>query len=147
MIRSGIDSLTRGFRISLVFEFAALLIVLSAIKGLFQYWMRVILIGMSRDVEYELRNDLFSHLVTLSSDFYARYRTGDIMARATNDLNAVRMMLGPGMMYWTETMFLTLLSVAVMLSTNWQLTLICLIPAPIISVVVIVFGESHSRPL
>ena len=77
--------------------------VLSAIKGLFQYWMRVILIGISRDIEYDLRNDLFAQLVGLSPDFYARTRTGDIMARATNDLNAVRMMLGPGMMYWAET--------------------------------------------
>ncbi len=146
VIRSGIDSLTRGFRISLVFEFAALLVGLSAVKGIFQYWMRVILIGISRDVEYELRNDLFSHLVTLSSDFYARYRTGDIMARSTNDLNAVRMMLGPGVMYWTETMFLSLFAIAVMLSTNWQLTLICLSPAPVISLVVILFGRRiHDR--
>ena len=146
VIRSGIDSLTRGFRISLVFEFAALLILLSAIKGIFQYWMRVILIGISRDIEYELRNDLFSHLVRLSSDFYAKYRTGDIMARATNDLNAVRMMLGPGLMYWTETMFLSLFTIAVMLSTDWKLTLICLIPAPLVSVVVILFGSRiHDR--
>src|SRR5450755_3582076 len=93
-IRSGVDSLMKGFRLSLVFEFAALVVVLSAIKGLFQYWMRVILIGLSRDIEYDLRNDLFSHIVTLSQDFYGKYRTGDIMARATNDLNAVRMMIG-----------------------------------------------------
>jgi len=146
VIRSGIDSLTRGFRISLVFEFAALLVVLSAIKGIFQYWMRVILIGISRDIEYELRNDLFSHLITLSQDFYGRYRTGDIMARATNDLNAVRMMLGPGLMYWTETLFLTLFAVAVMLSTDWRLTLICLFPAPLVSLVVILFGRRiHDR--
>jgi len=146
VIRGGIDSLTRGFRVSLIFEFAALLIVISAVKGVFQYWMRVILIGISRDIEYELRNDLFSHLVRLSSDFYARYRTGDVMARATNDLNAVRMMLGPGLMYWTETMFLSLFTIAVMLATDWKLTLICLIPAPVISVVVILFGSRiHDR--
>ena len=76
---------------------------LAAVKGLFQYWMRVIMIGISRDIEYDLRNDLFRHLVGLSPDYYARIRTGDIMARSTNDLNAVRMMLGPGIMYWTET--------------------------------------------
>ena len=146
VIRAGIDSLTRGFRISLLFEFAALLIVVSAIKGVFQYWMRVILIGISRDIEFELRNDLFSHLVRLSSDFYAKYRTGDIMARSTNDLNAVRMMLGPGLMYWTETMFLSLFTIAVMMSTDWKLTLICLIPAPLVSVVVILFGSRiHDR--
>jgi len=104
-IRSGIDSLMKGFRLSLVFEFAALIVLLSVVKGIFQYWMRVILIGLSRDIEFDLRNDLFSHIVTLSQDFYAKYRTGDIMARATNDLNAVRMMLGPGIMYFTETFF------------------------------------------
>ena len=146
VIRGGIDSLTKGFRISLLFEFAALLILVSAVKGIFQYWMRVILISISRDIEYELRNDLFSHLVRLSSDFYAKYRTGDIMARATNDLNAVRMMLGPGIMYWTETMFLSLFTVAVMLSTDWKLTLVCLVPAPFVSVVVILFGSRiHDR--
>jgi ATP-binding cassette, subfamily B, multidrug efflux pump len=146
VIRSGVDSLTRGFRIQLVFQFAALLVALSLIKGIFQYWMRVILIGISRDVEYDLRNDLFSHLVKLSSDFYARFRTGDIMARSTNDLNAVRMMLGPGIMYWTETMFTAVLTIAVMLSVDWKLTLISLIPAPVVSVVVILFGQRiHHR--
>jgi ATP-binding cassette subfamily B multidrug efflux pump len=146
VIRSGVDSLTRGFRIGLVFQFAALLVGLSLIKGIFQYWMRVILIGISRDVEYDLRNDLFSHLVTLSSDFYARFRTGDIMARSTNDLNAVRMMLGPGIMYWTETMFTAALTIAVMLSVDWKLTLISLLPAPLVSVVVILFGQRiHHR--
>jgi ATP-binding cassette subfamily B protein len=146
VIRSGVDSLTRGFRIGLVFQFAALLVGVSLVKGVFQYWMRVILIGISRDVEYDLRNDLFSHLITLSSDFYGRFRTGDIMARATNDLNAVRMMLGPGIMYWTETMFTAVLAIAVMLSVDWRLTLISLIPAPLVSLVVILFGQRiHHR--
>ena len=77
--------------------------LLALLKGVFQYWMRVIIIGISRDIEFDLRNDLFRHLVKLSQDFYARFRTGDIMARSTNDLNAVRMMLGPGIMYWAET--------------------------------------------
>jgi ATP-binding cassette, subfamily B, multidrug efflux pump len=146
VIRAGVDSLTSGFRLRIVFEFAAFLVGLSILKGIFQYWMRVILIGISRDVEYDLRNQLFSHLVTLSSDFYARYRTGDIMARATNDLNAVRMMLGPGIMYWTETMFTAVLSIAVMLSVDWKLTLICLVPAPLVSLAVMLFGKRiHDR--
>src|SRR5450755_3654455 len=146
VIRAGVDSLTGGFRIQIVFQFAAILVVLSLVKGLFQYWMRVILIGASRDIEYDLRNDLFSHLVTLSSDFYARYRTGDIMARATNDLNAVRMMLGPGIMYWTETMFTAVLSITVMLSVDWKLTLMCLVPAPLVSIAVMLFGKRiHDR--
>jgi ATP-binding cassette subfamily B protein len=145
-IKSGVDSLTHGFRIETVFRFAALLVALSLGKGIFQYWMRVIIIGISRDVEYDLRNDLFSHLVTLSSNFYAKYRTGDIMARATNDLNAVRMMLGPGLMYWTETTLTAVLAIAVMLWVDWPLTLIALTPAPFVSLVVVIFGRRiHER--
>ncbi len=137
------NSLTHGFRLRSVFEFAAILIALSFGKGIFQYWMRVVIIGISRDVEYDLRNDLFSHLVTLSSNFYAKYRTGDIMARATNDLNAVRMMLGPGIMYWTETTLTAVLAIAVMLWVDWPLTLIALTPAPLVTLVVVIFGRAN----
>jgi ATP-binding cassette subfamily B protein len=145
-IRSGVDSLIKGFRLSLVFEFAALVVLLSVVKGIFQYWMRVILIGLSRDIEFDLRNDLFSHIVTLSQDFYAKYRTGDIMARATNDLNAVRMMLGPGIMYFTETFFTALFLIAVMARVDWRLTLFCLIPTPLVTVAVVLFGRRiHER--
>jgi ATP-binding cassette subfamily B multidrug efflux pump len=146
VIKNGIDSLMAGFRLSLVLQFAGLLVGLSALKGLFQYWMRVIIIGISRDIEFDLRNDLFHHLVALSQDFYGRYRTGDIMARSTNDLNAVRMMLGPGIMYWTETSVTLILSVAVMLHTDVRLTLMALAPAPLVSIAVIVFGRRiHAR--
>ncbi len=146
VIKDGVDSLTHGFQMRIVFQLAGLLIGLSLVKGLFQYWMRVIIIGISRDIEYDLRNDLFSHLVGLSQDFYSRYRTGDIMARSTNDLNAVRMMLGPGVMYWSETSIMLVLSVAVMIHADLRLTLIALIPAPLVSVAVIFFGRRiHTR--
>jgi ATP-binding cassette, subfamily B, multidrug efflux pump len=146
VIKVGVDSLTRGFALRAVFEFAAVLVALSLFKGIFQYWMRVIIIGISRDIEYDLRNGLFASLVRLSQDFYGRYRTGDIMARSTNDLNAVRMMLGPGVMYWTETLLLLILAVAVMLHTNVRLTLMALSPAPLVSVAVILFGRRiHTR--
>ncbi len=141
VIKYGVDSLTRGFQLRIVMQLAGLLIALSLVKGLFQYWMRVIIIGISRDIEYDLRNDLFAHLVELSQDFYSRYRTGDIMARSTNDLNAVRMMLGPGVMYWTETSITLVLALAVMLHTDVRLTLIALIPAPLVSIAVILFGR------
>ena len=141
VIKNGVDSLTHGFQLRVVIQLAGLLIGLSLVKGLFQYWMRVIIIGISRDIEFDLRNDLFGHFVELSQDFYARYRTGDIMARSTNDLNAVRMMLGPGIMYWTETSVMLVLAVAVMLQADWRLTLIALIPAPLVSIAVIFFGR------
>ncbi len=146
VIKNGVDSLTHGFQLRVVMQLAGLLIGLSLVKGLFQYWMRVIIIGISRDIEFDLRNDLFSHLVELSQDFYSRYRTGDIMARSTNDLNAVRMMLGPGVMYWTETTVMLVLAAAVMLRTDWRLTLMAFIPAPAVSVAVIYFGRKiHTR--
>jgi ATP-binding cassette subfamily B multidrug efflux pump len=146
VIKEGIDSLTHGFHMEIVLGMAGLLIGLSLIKGLFQYWMRVILIGISRDIEYDLRNDLFAHLAALSQDFYARYRTGDIMSRSTNDLNAVRMMLGPGVMYCSETLIMLVLAVAVMVHADARLTAISLLPAPLVSFAVIVFGRRiHTR--
>jgi len=146
VIKHGVDSLHGGFQIRIVLQLAGLLIGLALLKGVFQYWMRVIIIGISRDIEFDLRNDLFRHLVELSQDFYARYRTGDIMARSTNDLNAVRMMLGPGIMYWTETSITLLLSMAVMLHTDARLTLMSLLPAPFVSLAVIFFGRRiHKR--
>ena len=146
IMRQGIDSLSAAFQIGSVLRFAALLVAVALLKGVFQYWMRVIIIGISRDIEFDLRNDLFRHLVELSQDFYARFRTGDIMARSTNDLNAVRMMLGPGIMYWAETSLTFILSVAVMLHTNVRLTLMALLPAPFVSLAVIFFGRRiHKR--
>ncbi len=146
LIRAGIDSITQGFSLHVLLRFCGLLVALAALKGIFQYWMRVILIGISRDIEYDLRNDLFAHLLGLAPDFYSRTRTGDIMARATNDLNAVRMMLGPGLMYWCETSLTFLLAVAVMVSVDWQLTVLALLPAPLVSLVVFWFGRLiHAR--
>jgi ATP-binding cassette, subfamily B, multidrug efflux pump len=146
VIGAGVDSLVKGFQLAGVMRFAALIVVLSLAKGFFMYWMRVILVGMSRDVEYDLRNDLFAHIIRLSSDFFSRYRVGDIMARATNDLNAVRMALGPGVMYWTETVFTLIFTVAIMAKVDWVLTVTVLIPAPLVSFVVVYFGRRiHDR--
>ena len=146
LVRAGVDSLERGLLPRTLFWFAAGMLGLSAVKGLFQYWMRVILIGVSRDIEYDMRNQLFAHLTGQSSDFYARYRTGDIMARATNDLNAVRMMLGPGIMYWTETSLTFVFALAIMFAVDWRLTLTSLLPAPLISTAVFAFGRVvHER--
>ena len=146
VIRAAIDGLTARAALETLFLWAALLVGLSAIKGLFQYWMRVILIGISRDIEFDLRNDLFARLMTLDGSFYRRTRTGDVLARATNDMNAVRMMLGPGIMYWFETSLTLVLAVTVMLWVDWPLTLVALAPAPLISIAVLHFGRRiHTR--
>ena len=146
MIRGAIDSLTAGLAMSRILWFAGAMILICLIKGIFQYWMRVILIGASRDIEFEIRNDLFRKLVSLSPDYYGKNRTGDIMARSTNDLNAVRMMLGPGVMYWLETSLTFAMTLAVMLFADWRLALLSVVPAPLVSFAVIFFGRRiHSR--
>jgi len=146
LIKLAIDSVTAGEALTRLFIFCAGMLALSALKGLFMYHMRVILVGISRDVEYDMRNELFWKLTTLDTHFFHKFRTGDLMARATSDLNAVRMMLGPAMMYWTENVLTFALAVTVMLWVDWRLTLWALSPAPLISIAVAVFGQKiHHR--
>ncbi|NWF86093.1 MAG: ABC transporter ATP-binding protein, partial [Bryobacteraceae bacterium] len=146
VMKRGIDSLTAGEPLTHLYAACGGLLAISLCKGFFQYRMRVILVGISRDVEYDIRNDIFRRLVTLSWDFYAKFRTGDIMARATNDLNAVRMMLGPAVMYLAETSLTFFLALGIMFSVDWRLTLWALAPAPLVSLVVVFFGRRiHSR--
>ncbi len=148
----GIDALTAGAALKsgaaprTVATWALLLLAVSATKGIFQFGMRVILIGVSRDIEFDLRNSLFRHVISLSPDYFARQRTGDIMARATNDLNQVRMLLGPGIMYCLETGLTFILAVAIMLQIDWRLTLIAILPAPFVSIAMVYFGQRiHTR--
>lgn len=145
-IGKGVDSMVQGFNLNAVLWLSAALVGFAALKGVFQYWMRIILIGISRDIEYDLRGDLFRHLISLSPDFYGKIRTGDIMARATNDLNAVRMMMGPGLMYWTETSLTFIVVIGAMLYIDWPLTVMAMLPAPAVSMAVIYFGRLiHER--
>ena len=144
--RAGGDTVMRGQARGRLWWVCGAIVGAALFKGFFQYWMRVLLVGLSRDVEYDIRNDLFARLVSLNHDFYARSRTGDLMARATNDLNAVRMMLGPAMMYWAETSLTFVLAVGVMAAVDWRLTLWALSPTPLVSVVVVLFGRQiHAR--
>ncbi len=146
VIRSTIDTLTAGLDLRRVWQLAGLLVAISLTRGFFQYWMRWILIGVSREIEYDLRNDLFGRLTRLAPRFYATHRTGDIMARATNDLNAVRMMLGPGIMYWADTFCTFVAAVAIMGSIDWRLTFFVFLPVPAVSFTVGYFGRLiHDR--
>ena len=141
MIRRVIDALTAHLTIQLVWRFAFMLLGLALLRGFFQFWMRWILIGVSREIEFDLRNDLFAHLTRLSLKFYGAHRTGDIMARATNDLNAVRMMLGPGIMYWADTFFTFVAAIIIMGSIDGRLTFFILLPVPAVSFTVGYFGR------
>ncbi len=115
----------------LVFCLAVVAVV--AIKGVFSFWTRWILIGVSRDIEYDLRNDLLTRLVQMEPEFYVRNRTGELMSRCTNDLNAVRMVLGPGIMYSATTVVTMVLAVALMLKLSPLLTLWVLLPVPVVA--------------
>ncbi|MBN2320174.1 MAG: ABC transporter ATP-binding protein [Acidobacteria bacterium] len=126
--------------------FAALIVGISFVEGFFRFWMRKILIGVSRDVEYDLRNDFFSHIQKMSLSFLQSRSTGDIMSRATNDLSAVRFVLGPGIMHTMYAVVLTLIGTTYLLHMNWKLTLLTYIPLALVSVTVKSFGRQiHDR--
>jgi ATP-binding cassette subfamily B multidrug efflux pump len=125
---------------------ALMLLAVSVVKAIFQFLIRWILIGASREIEFDLRNDLFRHLEGLSYSFYQRTRTGDIMAKATNDLNAVRMLLGPGFMYTANTVVFTALALGFMLHISHRLTFYAFLPLPVVSIVIQYFGRKiHDR--
>jgi len=146
VIKAGIDDLMHGLLLRRLAIVAAVLIGLSLIKAVFQFWTRWILIGISRDVEYDLRNDLFRHLLRLSQRYYTEHRTGDLMSKLTNDLNAVRNMIGPGIMYSATTVVVGITTVAVMVRLDWRLTLMALAPLPLVSLGVKYFGAKiHER--
>ena len=126
--------------------YAALLVGVSLAKGIFLYAQRWILIGISREIEFDVRNDLFRHLEKQDSGFYQRYRTGDVMARMTNDLNAVRMLLGPALMYSANTIFFTVFALYFLLHLSPWLTLVALAPMPLASILVQYLGHKiHDR--
>jgi len=146
VIRRAVDDLHLGVTRHKLFTYALLLLGVAAVKGVFQFLTRWILIGISREIEFDLRNDLFQHLEGLSYSYYQRTRTGDIMARATNDLNAVRMLLGPAIMYSANTIVFTAGALAFMLAISPRLTLYAFLPLPIVSIVVHYFGKRiHER--
>lgn len=118
----------------------------SIISGVFLFLQRRILIGMSRKVEYDLREDFYRHLVDQPQSFYQDHRTGDLMARATNDLSAVRQLAGPMVMYTLQTVFVVVLVLPLMLRINWWLTLLLFVTMPLVSLTVKFFGQQvHVR--
>jgi len=118
----------------------------SASGGLFLFLQRRILIGMSRHVEYDLRNDFYAHLVDQPLSFFHEHRTGDLMARATNDLAAVRQLAGPVIMYSLQTVFAVVIILPIMFIINWKLTLLLFVTMPLVSLTVKIFGQQvHTR--
>ncbi len=141
LVKDAIDGLSHNVTRERLLFFAALLLGVALTKAVFQYAMRWILIGISRDVEYDLRNDLFRHLMRLEPRYYTENRTGDLMSKMTNDLSAVRNMVGPGIMYSANTLVMGVATIALMIHIDPRLTLLCLLPLPIASLTVKFFGQ------
>ena len=146
VLRYVIDSLTAGVTATKLAADGLLLLGIGLVSGYFRFLMRRILTGVSRDIEYDMRNDFFAHLQRLPAQYFQANRTGDLMSRATNDLNAVRMMIGPSVMYSADTGLTFVVALALMLAIDWRLTLVALVPLPCVSISVKYFGTViHKR--
>ncbi len=146
VIRNAVNDLTHHLMRQTLLIDALLLLALAAAKGIFLFLTRWILIGISRDIEYDLRNDLLRSLERQSLSYFQEHRTGDIMARTTNDLNAVRMLLGPAIMYSANTILFTVGALFFMLRISPWLTLLAFAPLPAASILVQYFGRRiHER--
>jgi ATP-binding cassette subfamily B multidrug efflux pump len=146
LLRRAIDAISAGAPMRTIWQLSGLIVVAAIIGGAFRYGMRELMNGVSRWMEYDLRNDLFTHLETLDPAYFAQTRTGDIMARLTNDLGAVRMALGPAVMYLTNTIFGGLFALYFMLRIDVKLTLLALIPTIFLPILTIRMGRAiHDR--
>ena len=145
LLRDGIDALQHGVLVQRVLWSAAGIVGVALAGGALRYWMREVLNGLSRHVEYDLRQALFAHLTRLDQGYFARTRTGDLMARLTNDLSAVRMAAGPAIMYLTNTIFGAAFALVFMLRIDAGLTALALVPMVMLPVIMIRMGGAIHR--
>src|SRR6185369_10261513 len=145
VIRAAVNALNSGVTVDKLKLYASLILLVACAKGIFQFLTRWIVIGISRDIEFDLRNDFFQHLESLSHSYYQRTRTGDIMARTTNDLSAVRQLLGPAIMYSANTLVFTCAALPFMWRISPKLTFFAFVPMPAASVLVQYFGNRIHR--
>ncbi len=145
LIKNAIDSIPAQKSNSTLFNYSVLIISAAILQGAFRYIWRLGLFGVARRIEYHLRNEYFTHLLKLQQSFYYKNRTGDIISRGTNDLNAVRDLVGPGALIFVDTITLITVSLSLMLYINWKLTLYCLIPMPLLTIVIYYVGDMIER--
>jgi ATP-binding cassette subfamily B protein len=134
IMKTAIDALSRGITKRELLSYAGLLVLLTLVGGVFRFFMRRVMIGVSRRIEVDMRADFLRHLQSLSPSFYHRHRTGELMALATNDLNAVRTLVGPAVMYSMNTVVIGSMSISLMAVLSWKLTLAVLLPMVMMSV-------------
>ena len=126
ILRNAINALEAGVTTSRLALYAGAILLVTLISAVFRFMMRQTMIVASRKVEYDFRNDFFAHILTLDRQYYDRTPTGDIMARATNDMDSVRSMIGPGIMYFCSTAIALVLAISLMIKISFQLTLLSL---------------------
>ncbi|HST21092.1 MAG TPA: ABC transporter ATP-binding protein [Blastocatellia bacterium] len=132
-VGQAVDKLSAAGGQAGMLKYGGLILLSTLIQGVFLFTQRRLLINMSRHIEYDLRNDFYAHLQRLPFEFYQTHRTGDLMARATNDLSAVRMIVGPALMYSMNTVFAMALLVPLMISVSWRLTLLAFLSMPLVA--------------
>ncbi|MGH7682650.1 MAG: ABC transporter transmembrane domain-containing protein, partial [Candidatus Eiseniibacteriota bacterium] len=140
LVRQAVDHLQAGVTMVRLARDAGLIFLAVVLQGIFLFTMRMTLIRTSRRIEYELRNDLFDHFERLPAAAYRTRKVGDLMSRATNDLDAVRNFLGPGIMYFANTIVMFVMAVTLMCRIDLRLTLLALIPLPVLSLIVARLG-------
>jgi ATP-binding cassette subfamily B multidrug efflux pump len=146
VLKYAVDDLQVGVTRAKLAMYGGLLLAIAVVGGFFRFLMRRILIGASRDIEYDVRNAFFARLQQMPLAFYQARRTGDLMSRATNDLNAVRTMIGPAVMYSTNTILVFVVAILLMVSIDRWLTLFALLPLPLVTISVKYFGSAiHTR--
>ena len=146
VIGHAIDDMRHGITESKILLHAGRLLIIAVLAAIFLYITRQVIIGASREIEFDLRNDIFANLERQSPSYYHTHRTGDIMARTTNDLNAVRMLLGPAIMYSANTIVFTAAALPFMYRISPKLTFFAFVPLPMASVLVQYFGARiHKR--
>jgi ATP-binding cassette subfamily B multidrug efflux pump len=146
LLKLAIDALEQGITIAGLAVYAGAIVGFSLIGGIGRYFMRQLLNGMSRHVETDLRDDYFAHLLRLAPDFYQRVPTGELMSRATNDIPAVRMVIGPGIMYLVNTAVVSLIALTMLILIDPRLTVLAILPLALVPVATVYFGrEIHKR--
>ena len=145
LVRQAVDHVQAGVPRATLARDAGLILLAVVMQGLFLYTMRMTLIRTSRRIEYEFRNDLFDHLARLPAATYRTRKVGELMSRATNDLDAVRDVLGPGIMYSTNTVTLFVMAVSLMCRIDVRLTLLALLPLPVVSLMMARMGKALFR--
>jgi ATP-binding cassette subfamily B protein len=145
IVGHAIDDMSHGVTEAKIIHHVLRLLLVAALSAVFLYITRQVIIGASREIEFDLRNDLFANLERQSASFYQTHRTGDIMARTTNDLNAVRQLLGPAIMYSANCLVFTAAALPFMIHISPKLTLCAVGPLPLASVLVQSFGQRIHR--